>query len=97
MHDSRCFNHADDSEPIVAEGRPETLKDAIIAPLVEYFNRKEAVWILIFILLYKIGDTMATAMTIPFYLDIGFSKTEIGTVVKLYGFWPPYVAPSSVV
>ncbi len=74
-------------EPIVAEGRPETLKDAIIAPLVEYFNRKEAVWILIFILLYKIGDTMATAMTIPFYLDIGFSKTEIGTVVKLYGFW----------
>jgi PAT family beta-lactamase induction signal transducer AmpG len=26
-------------------------------------------------------------MTTPFYLDIGFSKTEIGTVVKLFGFW----------
>jgi PAT family beta-lactamase induction signal transducer AmpG len=74
-------------EPIVAEGRPETLNDAIIEPLAEYFNRKGALWILSFILLYKIGDTMATAMTIPFYLDIGFSKTEIGTVVKLYGFW----------
>ena len=30
---------------------------------------------------------MASAMTIPFYLDIGFSKTEIGAVVKLFGFW----------
>ena len=42
---------------------------------------------LTFILLYKIGDTMAGAMTMPFYLDIGFSKTEIGAVVKLFGFW----------
>ena len=30
---------------------------------------------------------MASAMTIPFYLDLGFSKTEIGTIVKLFGFW----------
>jgi PAT family beta-lactamase induction signal transducer AmpG len=30
---------------------------------------------------------MASAMTTPFYLDIGFSKTEIGAVVKLFGFW----------
>jgi PAT family beta-lactamase induction signal transducer AmpG len=28
---------------------------------------------------------MASAMTIPFYLDIGFSKTEIGMVVKFFG------------
>jgi PAT family beta-lactamase induction signal transducer AmpG len=54
---------------------------------VEYFSRHNALWILAFILLYKIGDTMASAMTTPFYLDIGFSKTEIGTVVKLFGFW----------
>jgi PAT family beta-lactamase induction signal transducer AmpG len=33
------------------------------------------------------GDTMASAITTPFYLDIGFSKTEIGAVVKLFGFW----------
>jgi PAT family beta-lactamase induction signal transducer AmpG len=45
------------------------------------------VWILVFILFYKIGDTMASAMTTPFYLDIGFTKTEIGAVVKLFGFW----------
>ena len=30
---------------------------------------------------------MATTMTMPFYLEIGFSKTEIGTIVKLFGFW----------
>ena len=74
-------------EPEVPMGTPKNMKDAIVNPLVEYFSRSGAIWILAFILLYKIGDTMASAMTIPFYLDIGFSKTEIGTVVKLFGFW----------
>lgn len=74
-------------EPDPTAGRPKTLKDAVIQPLVEYFSRDGALWILAFILFYKIGDTMASAMTTPFYLDIGFSKSEIGTVVKLFGFW----------
>ncbi|MEJ2284820.1 MAG: AmpG family muropeptide MFS transporter [Desulfobacterales bacterium] len=72
-------------EPGAAAGVPQTMKEAVIHPLVEYFSRKNAVWILIFILLYKIGDTMASAITTPFYLDIGFSKTDIGAVVKLFG------------
>ena len=63
------------------------MKEAVIDPMVEYFSRQGALWMLAFILAYKIGDTMASAMTIPFYLDIGFSKSEIGTVVKLFGFW----------
>lgn len=74
-------------EPVNSEGKPKTLREAIAAPLVEYFNRENAVLILAFILFYKIGDTMASAITTPFYLDIGFSKTEIGAVVKLFGFW----------
>ena len=69
------------------EAAPETLAQAVIDPLKEYFNRPNALWILAFILMYKIGDTMAAAMTTPFYLDIGFTKTQIGTVVKLFGFW----------
>ena len=72
-------------EPGAAAGVPQTMKEAVIHPLVEYFSRNNAVWILIFILLYKIGDTMASAITTPFYLDIGFSKTDIGAVVKLFG------------
>jgi PAT family beta-lactamase induction signal transducer AmpG len=66
---------------------PRTLKSAVVDPLAEYFKRENALWILTFILMYKIGDTMAAAMTTPFYLDIGFSKTQIGAVVKLFGFW----------
>jgi PAT family beta-lactamase induction signal transducer AmpG len=73
-------------EPNV-ESFPATLKSAVVDPLAEYFKRSNAFWILAFILMYKIGDTMAAAMTTPFYLDIGFSKTQIGAVVKLFGFW----------
>jgi PAT family beta-lactamase induction signal transducer AmpG len=74
-------------EPAIPSGTPTSMKEAVINPLVEYFSRQSALWMLVFILFYKIGDTMASAMTTPFYLDIGFSKTEIGAVVKLFGFW----------
>jgi PAT family beta-lactamase induction signal transducer AmpG len=74
-------------EPLISEGKPKTMKEAVVEPLVEYFSRENAILILAFILLYKLGDTMASAITTPFYLDIGFSKTEIGAVVKLFGFW----------
>jgi len=74
-------------EPDVRVRIPQSLKEAVIEPLTEYFSRRGALWILAFILMYKIGDTMASAMTIPFYLDIGFSKMEIGAVVKLFGSW----------
>jgi len=72
-------------EPKVSAGTPRTMKEAVINPMVEYFSRNNAVWILVFILLYKVGDTMAGAITIPFYLDLGFSKTDIGAVVKVFG------------
>ncbi len=74
-------------EPDVTAGTPRTLKEAVLHPLIEYFSRSGALWMLAFILCYKIGDTMASAMTTPFYLDIDFTKTEIGAVVKLFGFW----------
>ncbi|MEJ2040565.1 MAG: MFS transporter [Desulfosarcinaceae bacterium] len=74
-------------EPPLPSGTPATLKEAVLDPFVEYFCRPNALWILAFILLYKIGDAMAGNMTIPFYLSLDFTKTEIGTVVKLFGFW----------
>jgi PAT family beta-lactamase induction signal transducer AmpG len=73
-------------EPKVDSGTPKTIKEAVIGPLTDYFRRDGAFWMLGFILLYKIGDTMASAMTTPFFLDIGFTKTEIGAVVKFFGF-----------
>jgi PAT family beta-lactamase induction signal transducer AmpG len=72
-------------EPKAIAGAPQTMKEAVVNPMVDYFSRTGALWILAFILLYKIGDTMASAITTPFYLELGFSKTEIGTVVKLFG------------
>ena len=72
-------------EPSVNVDQPRSLKEAMVNPLIDYFKRSGALWILTFILLYKIGDTMASAISTPFYLEIGFSKTEIGAVVKLFG------------
>jgi len=74
-------------EPAAVSGTPANLREAVVEPFVDYFQRRHALLILLFILLYKVGDTMASHMSTPFYLDIGFSKTEIGAVVKLFGFW----------
>jgi MFS transporter, PAT family, beta-lactamase induction signal transducer AmpG len=78
------------AEPRVAEGQPQSLREAVVEPFVEFFSREGWKWglgVLAFILLYKIGDTMASALTTPFYLELGFSKTQIGAVVKVFGFW----------
>ena len=75
------------SEPLLLKGSPTTLREAFILPLRDYIERDGAWVALAFILLYKIGDTMASSMTTPFYLELGYSKTEIGAVVKLFGFW----------
>lgn len=74
-------------EPPLLKGSPATLQDAFILPLRDYFERNGAWLALAFILLYKIGDTMASSMTTPFYLELNYSKTEIGAVVKVFGFW----------
>jgi PAT family beta-lactamase induction signal transducer AmpG len=74
-------------EPRTPAGIPASLREAVWEPLADYFRRCEALWILAFLLLYKLGDSMAGAMTMPLYLSLGFSKTQIGSVVKLFGFW----------
>jgi PAT family beta-lactamase induction signal transducer AmpG len=65
----------------------KNLATAFTDPLKEFFSRKNAWLILSFIVLYKVGDSMASDMTTPFYLKIGFTKTEIAGVVKFFGFW----------
>ena len=78
-------------EPLLKYGTPKTLKEAVIEPFKEFKNRKGikgAFLILLFIFLYKIGDSMATALATPFYLDLGFSMTEIGVIAKNAGLWP---------
>ncbi len=74
-------------EPKISTNQTYSFKENILEPFVDYFKKKDALLILLFILLYKLGDTMATQLATPFYMELGFSKSEIGTIVKLAGFW----------
>ena len=81
-------------EPALKAGAPRTLRAAVIEPFKEFIGRnglKSALLILAFIFLYKLGDSMATALATPFYLDMGFSKTEIGLIAKNAGLWPSVI------
>ena len=64
---------------------PQSLREAIVEPFHEFFQRdslKSAVAVLSFLVLYKLGDNMAVALQTPFFIDLGFTLTEIGTVAK---------------
>ncbi|MDB4042500.1 AmpG family muropeptide MFS transporter [Methylophilaceae bacterium] len=81
-------------EPLLKVIPPKTIKEAVIEPFVEFINRKgikEAILVLLFIFLYKIGDSMATALATPFFMDLGFSMTEIGVIAKTVGLWASIV------
>ncbi len=64
---------------------PRTVREAVIEPFVEFFSRdsvRSAILVLSFLFLYKLGDNMATALQTPFFIDMGFTLTQIGTVAK---------------
>jgi len=65
---------------------PKSLKAAVVEPFVEFIHRKgipNGVRFLLFLVLYKLGDNLATALQTPFYIDMGFSLTQIGIVAKM--------------
>ena len=77
-------------EPPAYGAPPRTLEDAVVLPFREFIRRSgwtHALLVLSFIFLYKLGDSMATALATPFYLDLGFSKTDIGLIAKNAGLW----------
>lgn len=82
-------------EPELAHGsHPRSLRDAMVEPFQEFWSRhggRSALLILAFLFFYKLGDSMAVALATPFYLDMGFSKTEIGLVAKNAGLWPSVI------
>ena len=81
-------------EPALAGTAPKTLREAVVEPFREFLNRagwREASYVLAFIFLYKLGDSMCTALATPFYLEMGFSKSDIGLVAKHAGLWPSVI------
>jgi MFS transporter, PAT family, beta-lactamase induction signal transducer AmpG len=59
---------------------------ACVCPFLEFTNRRGWLAVLSFILLYKFGDAVLGVMKVPFFLELGFSKTEIAEIAKLFGF-----------
>lgn len=82
------------TEPELAHGKPRSLREAVVEPFHEFITRngwRSALLVLAFMFFYKLGDSMATALATPFYLDMGYSKTEIGLVAKNAGLWPSVI------
>ena len=80
-------------EPHRAEP-PRTLREAVVEPFHEFITRKgwqSALLILAFLFFYKLGDSLCTSLATPFYLDMGFSKSQIGLIAKNAGLWPAVI------
>jgi PAT family beta-lactamase induction signal transducer AmpG len=78
------------AEPATRGAPPRNLEEAVVLPFREFIRRdgvRQALLVLGFIFLYKLGDSMATSLASVFYLDIGFTKTQIGIVAKNAGLW----------
>ena len=77
-------------EPAPSGAPPHSLREAVLLPFSEFMSRagwSRALWILAFIFLYKLGDSLATSLSTAFYLDLGFTKTQIGLIAKNVGLW----------
>jgi len=77
------------AEAIENPSPPKSLREAVIEPFREFAQRqgvKSAAVTLAFLFFYKLGDNMATALSTPFYLDLGFTLTQIGSIAKVASF-----------
>lgn len=71
-------------DPTVVANAPKSLKEAVGAPLEEFFSRPTALGFLAVIILYKLGDAFASALQTAFLIGgLGFSATEVGAVKGL--------------
>ena len=73
-------------EPIIEAAPPTSLREAFVGPFLEFCQRPGWVSLILFILLYKIGDSMASEMLSPFWVDLEVSKPQIAGIVKTFGF-----------
>lgn len=70
-------------EPKERDRPPASLADAVVLPFGEFFQRLgllQGLLILLFIVLYKLGDALVNNMSTPFLLQTGFTQTDIGAI-----------------
>ena len=88
-----CAKEPQQTELLSAKGEKKSffaravrfLKNAVYNPLADFMGRPHWVLILLFIFLYRMSDAYMAPMAYPFYDDMGFSKIEIASVIKVYG------------
>ena len=69
-------------EPHYRHAPPRTLRESLLAPLKELLDSPSAAILIAVVMFFKIGDAFANKLFTPFMMDVGFSKTEIGLIVK---------------
>jgi PAT family beta-lactamase induction signal transducer AmpG len=72
-------------EPNVPQGSPRTFQDSVIGPLKDFFTKKDPWLLLGFIFFYKFGEQLISSLNTTFFMEAGYSKTQIGVVVKGFG------------
>lgn len=75
-------------EPVLREGPPATLADAVVKPFMEFYNRAGPAMgplLLLFIILYSMADRLVQNMANPFLLDVGYTLTEVGAITQALG------------
>ncbi len=73
-------------EPEHVEQAPNSLAQAVIEPLIDFFQRPGAWAFLWLIILYKLGDAFAGALSTAFLIrEAGFSVTQVGTINNIFG------------
>jgi PAT family beta-lactamase induction signal transducer AmpG len=78
-------------EPAHPTVRGSFLRTAVVQPFSEFASRPRWLLILVFIVLYRLGDALAGGMANPFYVKIGFTKLEIASVAKVLGVFASMV------
>lgn len=73
-------------EPDVAS-KPSTLKESVIDPIRDFFSRSGALIILLFVILYKLGDALAASLLSVFLIEVGFELAQIGYITKGIGIF----------
>ncbi len=74
-------------EKVPGHGTGVWLETTLIGPFREFLQRRGALLILLFVLIYKLGDAMGQSMLNPMIVELGFSDTEFLAINKVVGFW----------
>lgn len=89
MNEQRVIDYLERSAGVPAAWRKITawFIGAVVCPFTEFFQRngRFALFILVFIGLYRVSDIILANMAYPFYIDMGYSKAEIADIAKIFG------------